>query len=159
MEALWNLEDKWKLSTQKAALVLACTCVLVISIGVVVALLRKKRTMHQELAYKRWDSVKKALMGSVRWSEPSKWEESERPGSERETPTPLLVTRDPWQSHNSSSAVWQRPILMGEKCELPRFSGLILYDQKGKPLHDCHEDADITIDIQVLLIPYNITAL
>lgn len=56
-------------------------------------------------------------------------------------PTPLLVKREivGGQSHNSTAAVWQRPILMGEKCELPRFSGLILYDQRGIPLHQCHE--------------------
>ena len=34
----------------------------------------------------------------------------------------------------SSSPVWQRRILMGERCEFPRFSGLILYDEKGAPL-------------------------
>ncbi|KAK1353926.1 hypothetical protein POM88_052291 [Heracleum sosnowskyi] len=32
--------------------------------------------------------------------------------------------------------VWQRPILMGEKCELPRFSGVILYDERGRPLEE-----------------------
>ncbi|KQJ94506.1 uncharacterized protein LOC104583996 [Brachypodium distachyon] len=31
--------------------------------------------------------------------------------------------------------VWQRRILMGMRCELPRFSGLILYDEHGRPLH------------------------
>ncbi|XP_006843877.2 uncharacterized protein LOC18433733 [Amborella trichopoda] len=35
---------------------------------------------------------------------------------------------------NTISPVWQRPILMGEKCELPTFSGLILYDERGFPL-------------------------
>ncbi|CAA6673194.1 unnamed protein product [Spirodela intermedia] len=34
----------------------------------------------------------------------------------------------------SSSPLWQRRILMGERCELPRFSGLILYDERGLPL-------------------------
>jgi hypothetical protein len=28
--------------------------------------------------------------------------------------------------------VWQRRILMGMRCELPRFSGLILYDEQGR---------------------------
>jgi hypothetical protein len=31
--------------------------------------------------------------------------------------------------------VWQRRILMGMRCELPRFSGLILYDEQGRRLH------------------------
>uniref|UniRef100_A0ACD5WD41 Uncharacterized protein n=1 Tax=Avena sativa TaxID=4498 RepID=A0ACD5WD41_AVESA len=30
--------------------------------------------------------------------------------------------------------VWQRRILMGMRCELPRFSGLILYDEQGRRL-------------------------
>uniref|UniRef100_A0A0E0JZ51 Uncharacterized protein n=1 Tax=Oryza punctata TaxID=4537 RepID=A0A0E0JZ51_ORYPU len=30
--------------------------------------------------------------------------------------------------------VWQRRILMGMRCELPRFSGLILYDEHGCPI-------------------------
>ncbi|KAJ3686095.1 hypothetical protein LUZ61_015259 [Rhynchospora tenuis] len=30
--------------------------------------------------------------------------------------------------------LWQRRILMGERCEMPRFSGLILYDERGFPL-------------------------
>uniref|UniRef100_A0A0A9F308 Uncharacterized protein n=1 Tax=Arundo donax TaxID=35708 RepID=A0A0A9F308_ARUDO len=30
--------------------------------------------------------------------------------------------------------VWQRRILMGTRCELPRFSRLILYDEHGWPL-------------------------
>lgn len=30
--------------------------------------------------------------------------------------------------------LWQRRILMGERCEMPRYSGLILYDERGFPL-------------------------
>ncbi|KAF7073056.1 hypothetical protein CFC21_078101 [Triticum aestivum] len=30
--------------------------------------------------------------------------------------------------------VWQRRILMGMRCELPRFSGLVLYDEHGRPI-------------------------
>lgn len=78
-----------------------------------------------------WGSIKRVLMGTVRWSGASKWDER---------PLPLLAVQQyegdvGWQSHNSVSPVWQRPILMGEKCELPRFSGLILYDETGQPLH------------------------
>lgn len=32
------------------------------------------------------------------------------------------------------SPVWQRTILMGERCQRPTFSGLVLYDEKGNPL-------------------------
>jgi hypothetical protein len=30
--------------------------------------------------------------------------------------------------------LWQKRVLMGERCEMPRFSGLILYDERGFPL-------------------------
>lgn len=40
--------------------------------------------------------------------------------------TPMTPRRTP---------VWQRRILMGSRCELPRFSGVILYDEHGRPLH------------------------
>ncbi|KAL2483511.1 hypothetical protein Fot_44955 [Forsythia ovata] len=156
MEALWSLEDKWKVSTQKAVALFACTSFLLIGLCTVAALKRRwcsrKGTVYQEpytdeSTTTTWaepprpgwgSSVKKALMESVRWSGKRK-------------PTPLLVRGScagdfGWQSHNSTSPVWQRPILMGEKCELPRFSGLILYDERGRPLHQCEEE---NIDKQV----------
>ncbi|XP_073029973.1 uncharacterized protein [Primulina eburnea] len=169
MEALWDLEDRWKLSTQKAIVLFSCISILVITVCVVTALKRRSQCRQKGVnisnqescgdvsaaeppVYRRWDSVKRTLMGSVRWSGRSKWEEDKYfRGSQRETPTPLLVGRNlegsdvGWQSHNSTSAVWQRPILMGEKCELPRFSGLILYDQRGMPLHQCEEESNIHI--------------
>ncbi|KAH6785331.1 hypothetical protein C2S51_037786 [Perilla frutescens var. frutescens] len=160
MEALWKLEDKWKLSTQKAIAIFACTSFLLIGICVAAGAWRRRRreSVHQEpckvttaeppAVYPRLCMAPvKVLLGSVRWSRRrSKWPEESLRGSQREAPTPLLVKREflggdvGWQSHNSTSAVWQRPILMGEKCELPRFSGLILYDQRGIPLHhQCEE--------------------
>ncbi|KAG2650708.1 uncharacterized protein LOC120655630 [Panicum virgatum] len=30
--------------------------------------------------------------------------------------------------------IWQRRVLMGVKCQLPRFSGMILYDETGRPV-------------------------
>lgn len=82
--------------------------------------------------------IKRVLTGSVRWSNARKWGERGSSRSRRERAAPLLVGRERevgWQSHNSMAPVWQRPILMGEKCELPRFSGLILYDERGTPVH------------------------
>ncbi|KAL3849344.1 hypothetical protein ACJIZ3_011226 [Penstemon smallii] len=124
-EALWNLEDKWKLSTQKAIAIFVCTSFLLIGTCVLGTILRRKSKHHRHQ-----QELYEMLRGSVRWSGARKWD------SDR-TPTPLLIRREiQRQSHNSTSAVWQRPILMGEKCELPRFSGLILYDQRGMPLQD-----------------------
>ena len=55
------------------------------------------------------------------------------------------------RSHNSDSPVWQRPILMGEKCELPRFSGLILYDERGQLLdHSIKGSSDKENNPQVI---------
>ncbi|KAG8386488.1 hypothetical protein BUALT_Bualt03G0153800 [Buddleja alternifolia] len=155
MEALWNLEDKWNLSTQKAIALFASTSFLVIGICIAAVALKRRNSKRQGIVHEepckdpppataavgRRSVVVEVLMGSVRWSGPR------GSSSQIETPTPLLVKRDHvgWGSHNSTSAVWQRPILMGEKCELPRFSGLILYDQRGMPLHD-QQCQEMTID-------------
>ncbi|KAL7087465.1 hypothetical protein ACP275_13G069800 [Erythranthe tilingii] len=159
---LWNLEAKWKLSTQKVVAVFACTSFLVVGLclfGALIIRWRKSSTkpsIHQELPCKNAPdgpgsrvgparcSVMSALTRTVRWSPRREERLTTTMGSRREAPTPLLVKRDVWHSHNSTSAVWQRPILMGGKCELPRFSGLILYDGKGTPLHQCDQRGMIT---------------
>ncbi|CAH1450019.1 unnamed protein product [Lactuca virosa] len=144
MEALWNLEDKWKLSTQEAILFFACTVFLiVVVVGFCAATVWRQRatkTIQDGGGVVdppgHWVTVKKALTGSVRWSKASKWG-GDLSASRKEQPTPLLARgggEKGWPSHNAVSPVWQRPILMGEKCEWPRFSGLILYDEGGKPL-------------------------
>ncbi|XP_051152214.1 uncharacterized protein LOC127266122 [Andrographis paniculata] len=136
-EALWSFEDRLNLSTGEAAaaLLISAACVLCIA----ACLLRRR-------GQSRGCSVHQApptppppsrLAATGRWSGANKWdghdalllEENDGGGSQG-------------RSHSSSSAVWQRPILMGEKCELPRFSGLILYDPTGSPILDeLHCDA------------------
>ncbi|KAK4285828.1 hypothetical protein QN277_002471 [Acacia crassicarpa] len=164
-EALWDLEDKLKISNQGALLILASACFAIAAICTFLVVLKMKerkkrnRIAHQEgdigddgeaetstMACSRlgsgsgcsWISVKHVLMGSVLWSRACKWKENV--ASQRKL---LGLERDGGveigrQSHNSVSAVWQRPILRGEKCELPRFSGLILYDDKGRLLRHSH---------------------
>ncbi|XP_054817105.1 uncharacterized protein LOC129316747 [Prosopis cineraria] len=157
-EALWDLEDKLKLSTQGALLILASACFALAAICTFVVLkrkARKNRIAHQEVDIGNgeteistmewseprcgWISVKSVLMGSVQWSWACKWKANV--GSQRKL---LGLERGSVeigrQSHNSASAVWQRPILRGEKCELPRFSGLILYDEKGRLLRDSEDE-------------------
>ncbi|XP_040989113.1 uncharacterized protein LOC121236745 [Juglans microcarpa x Juglans regia] len=165
MEALWNLEDKLKLSTQEALVLLVCAAFAIVGICAATILKKKKKmgmkkqlpdhdgmvTNCNELMRTKcaesetscgWFSIKRVLMGSVRWSRANKWEEKRVGSGWRERPTPLLGMMEGsefdvgWQSHNSESPVWQKPILRGEKCELPRFSGLILYDERGRQLSD-----------------------
>ncbi|OVA00196.1 hypothetical protein BVC80_8695g6 [Macleaya cordata] len=154
MEALWNLEDKWKLATQEAFLIFVCTAFAVVGLCATAiqeeeeeeeqssreAIYRKTNWFYQRSG---WGSMKKALISSVRWSRANKWEETDSRNWRQTTAPPLLAGRRGgsealesgcW-SHNSVSPVWQRPILMEEKCELPRFSGLILYDEQGRSLH------------------------
>ncbi|KAG6793735.1 hypothetical protein POTOM_002958 [Populus tomentosa] len=165
MEALWNLEDKWKLTTQEAVLLFVCSAFAVIALCTATMLKgkarRKPRMVNQdpsagtsirwpepEPGSNDWITIKTVLMESMRWSEASKWEEGGS-GSESGSGRGREMLRPPplpglercasssigWHSHNSlSPAVWQRPILMGEKCELPRHSGLILYDERGRLL-------------------------
>ncbi|OAY54483.1 uncharacterized protein LOC110610789 [Manihot esculenta] len=162
MEAMLNLEDKWNLTTQQALLLFACTAFALIGLCTATMLKRKahrKQMANQDpaasdtyqLRYNNWVRIRRMLMEAFRWSKANKWEEK-RVGNLGETsplppqpqPQPLLGFEDcessvsfdlGSQSHNSVSPVWQRPILMGEKCELPRFSGLILYDERGRLLH------------------------
>ncbi|KAK6785371.1 hypothetical protein RDI58_018826 [Solanum bulbocastanum] len=140
MEAIWNLEEKRKISTRGAiALLVICTCSLVIGTCIIAALRRNVRRRTEDQEPRVDDSTdihcsepraelgpaKEVLTSSVRWSQ-------------KEKLPPLLVSGDlqteadfGWQNRSSASPVWKRPILMGEKCELPKFSGLILYDQRG----------------------------
>eukprot|EP00257_Ricinus_communis_P010861 XP_002531239.2 uncharacterized protein LOC8269042 [Ricinus communis] len=159
MEALWNLEDKWRLSTKEAFLVFVCSAFAVIGLCTVTVLKRKAQrkqmanhvetvaessiTWSETHDSNNWVKIRRMLMESMRWSEANKWEEK---GGGRPPPPPASASASllglercdssgiGWQSHNSVSPVWQRPILMGEKCELPIFSGLILYDERGRLL-------------------------
>ncbi|OIT00319.1 PREDICTED: uncharacterized protein LOC109229918 [Nicotiana attenuata] len=142
MEAAWNVEDKSRISTQGAVAVLViCTCSLVIGTCIIAAFRRniaRKRPEDEERCMDdstnidcsepraELGSVKETLTSTVRWSQ-------------KEKLPPLLVSPGQLeadfgmqQNHGSNSPMWQRPILMGEKCELPKFSGLILYDERGR---------------------------
>ncbi|KAI3884900.1 hypothetical protein MKW92_003695 [Papaver armeniacum] len=163
MEALWNLEDKWKITTQEAFLIFICSALAVIGLCTTAILTKRKQkkngvpgrqffeeesgskgmtTTNWSESSLRWVSMKKTLISSVRWSGANKWEDSACRTSQQTNAPPLLLAEGGsvslefgcW-SHNSDSPVWQRPILMGEKCEFPRFSGLILYDEQGRSLH------------------------
>lgn len=173
METLWDFEDKLKISTLGAILLLACASFALVCLCTIIVLKRKasnNKIVHQEgiiieenetttitttttnattTIYTKWlepscgcISVKRVLMGSMVWSRARKLEEINI-GWQREKGSPLLglqrqCLENGWRSlsHDSASAVWQRPILRGEKCELPSFSGLILYDEKGRLLND-----------------------
>ncbi|KAF5183186.1 transmembrane protein [Thalictrum thalictroides] len=146
MEALWNLEEKLKLTNQEAGLLFVCTALAVI--GLCTMLKKKKKNRETKLVDEERNIVdesnsseeptKKLLMDYMRWSERSAWEDLECGSWQHNAPLLLGSIGSEidlgWRSHNSLSPVWQRPILMGEKCELPRFSGLILYDEQGQPL-------------------------
>ncbi|MQL87704.1 hypothetical protein Taro_020243 [Colocasia esculenta] len=86
-------------------------------------------------------SLKQALLGTVRWSSSRKlgewdsgrWEGLDLPARAEGGWDSLVETAA--AAAGPLSPLWQRRILMGERCELPRFSGLILYDERGFPLH------------------------
>lgn len=146
MEALWSLEEKLKLTTQEAILLFVCSASAVIGLCAATVLKKKARKKRMEdreqvaegSVHAKWCDPKRVLMSSVMWSGANRW--GERSFGWEERPPPLLGLEGyadsgvGWRSHNSDSPVWQRPILMGEKCELPRFSGLILYDERGQLL-------------------------
>ncbi|KAM7278387.1 hypothetical protein ACFE04_005521 [Oxalis oulophora] len=147
MEAsMWKLEDKMNISTKDSVVVLIICIALVAIIVCIVIILKKKSQSTKPVTA---DESKKCSgsgatwyrvrdFGSVRWSKAKKWKAGDRGyygGWDGLRQSPLLgLAGVGWQSHNSESPVWQRPILMGEKCELPKFSGVILYDENGRPL-------------------------
>ncbi|PQP96227.1 uncharacterized protein Pyn_31967 [Prunus yedoensis var. nudiflora] len=104
MEALWNLEDKWRLSTQEAFVLLVSAAFAVIGLCMATTVLLKKAQRKQQQIVMSSSQQETAATGP-KWS-----------GSE------------PSCGWGSIKGHW--PILMGEKCELPRFSGLILYDEE-----------------------------
>ncbi|KAE8782665.1 hypothetical protein D1007_43934 [Hordeum vulgare] len=58
------------------------------------------------------------------------------PTAQTTTASPLIVPGTPASAAMTPGRpVWQRRILMGMRCELPRFSGLLLYDEHGRPVH------------------------
>ncbi|CAH8391249.1 unnamed protein product [Eruca vesicaria subsp. sativa] len=147
MEALWKLEDKLNLTTKDAVVILVGTATAVTLLCTAAAFLnrnsRGKQVADAEWAFVesttmdekrscKWSKVKRRLMGSFCWSSAGKWMEMETRPRPRPRPRPLLAVKE--RSLNAVDPVWQRPILMGEKCELPRFSGLILYDERGDPI-------------------------
>ncbi|KAK6934103.1 hypothetical protein RJ641_034258 [Dillenia turbinata] len=165
MEALWNLEDEWKISTPVAFLLFAVTASALVVLGRAAFLKKwsaqrrrdankepketkmKMRTSQTQDTVCGWQSINRLLIGTAWWREAKKWSER-KSGNWSDKPSPLIAITKAnydneieWQSHSSDSPVWQRPILMGEKCELPRFSGLILYDERGQPLHNSDKQA------------------
>ncbi|ONK81548.1 uncharacterized protein A4U43_C01F30390 [Asparagus officinalis] len=98
------------------------------------AVIRKRRIQAEqsgsetEQSVSKWQEIKKVLKSALRLKDESDAAEAESGDREERgekvekaaaTNTPLL---------------WQRRILMGERCEMPKFSGLILYDERGRPL-------------------------
>ncbi|MQL90889.1 hypothetical protein Taro_023494 [Colocasia esculenta] len=90
-------------------------------------------------------SLKQALLGTVRWSSSRKlgewdsgrWEGLDLP-ARAEGGWDSLVETAAAAAAGPSSPLWQQRRLIGERCELLRFSGLILYDERGFPLlADC----------------------
>ena len=97
MEALWNLEEKWKLTTQEALLLFVCAASAVIVvcaasavIGVCAATVLKKKARKKRMADQdpvvdgpvhakwcepscNWVSAKRVPMGSVMWSGANRW--------------------------------------------------------------------------------------
>ncbi|XP_022935987.1 uncharacterized protein LOC111442724 isoform X1 [Cucurbita moschata] len=131
MEALWNLEDKWKLSTQQAFILLTCTAVAVL--GFCAAAWAKQRKCEK--------TERRQTKAAERWWWKGAADRRKVSGGGGETPERLLSGEgegegEDFGSRNSTAAVWQRPILMGEKCEMLKYSGLILYDERGRLLQD-----------------------
>ncbi|OAY67507.1 hypothetical protein ACMD2_20966 [Ananas comosus] len=113
----------------------------------------RKASEVQRIASAGWCMIKRIFVCSARTSTPTPVGcEASEEGARWE----LTVDDGAWDGYRSPAAaaalpLWQRKILMGERCELPRFSGLILYDECGRPLQTSPRTGTI-IPRQVLLL-------
>ncbi|WCJ32334.1 hypothetical protein M5689_013767 [Euphorbia peplus] len=119
MEAVWKVEEKCKITTDKAVLLFACIAFAVIGLCTAIFLKRKRNQMVSRCpgtggSCSSWLKLRTKLRLSDH-------------DHHKPPPSPLLG----FQKDSSLSPLWERPILMGDKCQLPKFSGLILYDQTG----------------------------
>ncbi|XP_031501073.1 uncharacterized protein LOC116264803 [Nymphaea colorata] len=107
---------------------------------------KKKDTglREEEVGGSNWDALKRVLAESVQWGRGVKWvrvgvaEEQGAVGQGRLLEEAEYLEQG--EQEGSASPFWQHRILMGERCELPRFSGLILYDEQGRPVHALDRD-------------------
>lgn len=53
---------------------------------------------------------------------------------EAEEPVPVAAPRASGALGTPARPIWQRRVLMGVRCQLPRFSGMVLYDERGRPV-------------------------
>nr|XP_019704770.1 uncharacterized protein LOC105041541 [Elaeis guineensis] len=84
-----------------------------------------------------WGVIKKVLINSLHLNEGTKRVVLENGGNSQEEMEIMDDRGGPEGCENTMGlAVWQRRILMGERCQLPKFSGLILYDEHGRPVHN-----------------------
>ncbi|XP_073109392.1 uncharacterized protein [Elaeis guineensis] len=126
---------QWKLcSAQEALLLLIFAAVAIVGLCAS-ATLRKKRITTETTTAEQADGVvedadKNESIGTKRVV-------LENGGNSQEEMEIMDDRGGPEGCENTMGlAVWQRRILMGERCQLPKFSGLILYDEHGRPVHN-----------------------
>ncbi|KAE8667817.1 hypothetical protein F3Y22_tig00112370pilonHSYRG00041 [Hibiscus syriacus] len=119
MEALWSLEEKWKLTTQEDVIVVVCAASAIVGLCAAAVLKKKARkkpvedgdAVSERSTNAKWCEPSCCWVSKrVMWSGAKQWEERK---------SPLLGLEEygggvGWMSQNSESPVWQRSILMGE---------------------------------------------
>ncbi|KAK8914178.1 hypothetical protein KSP39_PZI024276 [Platanthera zijinensis] len=124
---------------------------IVVTIGLCIAnVLRKKREAAErtveialpgetgEKTVAGWGGIGEVLARKMRWSrrtEPVATEESGVGWQDVEAGGVMATTAGVRGGTSAAvSPLWQRRVLMGDRCQMPRFSGLILYDEAGRLL-------------------------
>lgn len=79
-----------------------------------------------------WREIKKVLISPLHLGDASQAVEPEVRVAAAETAA--KGRREEQGGMTYTPPLWQRRILMGERCEMLKFSGLILYDERGRPL-------------------------
>lgn len=170
---------RWKLCSPQEALLLFIFAAMAIVGLCASATLRKKRILADKTAAEQaegsvevadknesigkpaeeqtvsgWGVIKKVLTSSLHRNEVTGSVVSEKSGKLKEEMEMMDDQGGPdgWEN-TTGLAVWQRRILMGERCQLPSFSGLILYDERGRPLRGSSNKDTIPHQVSKFLSP------
>jgi len=94
-------------------------------------------------SWRRWGTVRKKVMKAIKGGGGFKLRMvKDDPGEVsflREDSVAVAVEEG---APSATPPVWKKKIMMGERCQLPKFSGLILYDEQGNALPHAKKKSD-----------------
>lgn len=95
------------------------------------------------VSWRRWGAVRKKVMKAMKGGGGFKLTMvKDDPGEVSFLSEGAAVVTVEEGAPSSTPPVWKKKIMMGERCQLPKFSGLILYDEQGNALPHAKQKRD-----------------